>query len=228
MKGELIGGRYQLEELIGEGGMGGVFRAHDETLQRSVAVKLLFSGDERDRGQRVDRFLREARIAAAVQHRNVVQIVDFGSTDGGRPYMVMEYLKGETLAERLARGPAPSVEETVRIVANALSGLAAAHEAGVVHRDMKPENVFLVEDPDGAYPKILDFGISRSLAPESGPSSALTTREGFLVGTPQYMSPEQARGLKDIDRATDIYSVGVILYEALAGRLPFQSAHVAT
>jgi serine/threonine-protein kinase len=174
----------------------------------------------------VSRFLREARIAAAVQHRNVVHIVDFGSTDEGRPFMVMEHLRGETLADRLARAPAPTVDEMLDIVALTLAGLAAAHDAGVVHRDMKPENVFLVEDADGAYPKILDFGISRSLQPESGPRSALTTREGFLVGTPQYMSPEQARGLEGIDHRTDLYSVGVILYEALTGRLPADSDHI--
>ncbi len=226
MTGAIIDGRYLLKDLIGEGGMGGVFRATDQTLQRDVAVKLLFSGDERDREQRVDRFLREARIAAAVQHKNIVNIIDFGSTDDGRPYMVMEYLEGETLAERLARSPAPSIEEVSQIIAQTLGGLARAHDAGVVHRDMKPENIFLVKDADGAYPKILDFGISRSVVPESGPSSALTTREGFLVGTPQYMSPEQARGLKDVDRATDIYSMGVILYESLTGKLPFVSEHV--
>jgi serine/threonine-protein kinase len=226
MEGAVIDGRYLLKDLIGEGGMGGVFRATDQTLQRDVAVKLLFSGDERDREQRVDRFLREARIAAAVQHKNIVNIIDFGSTEDGRPYMVMEYLEGETLAERLARSPAPTIEEVVEIVAQTLGGLARAHDAGVVHRDMKPENIFLVKDADGAYPKILDFGISRSVIPESGPSSALTTREGFLVGTPQYMSPEQARGLKDVGRATDIYSMGVILYEALTGKLPFVSEHV--
>jgi serine/threonine-protein kinase len=226
MAGAVISGRYLLKDLIGEGGMGGVFRATDQTLQRDVAVKLLFSGDERDREQRVSRFLREARIAAAVQHKNIVNIIDFGSTDDGRPYMVMEYLEGETLAQRLARSPAPTIEEVVKIIEQTLSGLGRAHDAGVVHRDMKPENIFLVKDADGAYPKILDFGISRSVVPESGPSSALTTREGFLVGTPQYMSPEQARGLKDVDRATDIYSMGVILYEALTGKLPFASEHV--
>jgi serine/threonine-protein kinase len=226
MQGAIISGRYRLGDLVGEGGMGGVFRAFDQTLERDVAVKLLFSGDERDREQRVSRFLREARIAAAVQHKNIVSIIDFGSTEDGRPYMVMEYLEGETLAGRLSRSPAPTIEEVVHIVAATLGGLARAHDMGVVHRDMKPENVFLVHDADGAYPKILDFGISRSVLPESGPSSALTTREGFLVGTPQYMSPEQARGLKDVDRATDIYSIGVILYEALTGRLPFNSEHV--
>ncbi len=226
LTGTLVGGRYFLEARIGEGGMGSVWRATDRTLERLVAVKVLYSGDERERDLRVSRFLREARIAAAVQHRNVVHIVDFGSTDEGRPFMVMEHLRGETLADRLAQAPAPTVGELVDWVGLVLAGLAAAHDAGVVHRDMKPENVFLVEDADGAYPKILDFGISRSMAPESGPRSALTTREGFLVGTPQYMSPEQARGLEGIDHRTDLYSVGVILYEALTGMLPHDSENI--
>ena len=226
LEGTLISDRYLLEKQIGEGGMGSVWRATDKTLQRLVAVKVLYSGDERDRELRVSRFLREARIAAAVQHRNVVHIVDFGSTPEGRPYMVMEHLRGETLADRLARSPAPSVGDVVEVVASTLAGLAAAHEAGIVHRDMKPENIFLVDDADGPFPKILDFGISRSLQPESGPRSALTTRSGFLVGTPQYMSPEQARGIDTIDHRTDLFSVGVILYEALTGRLPVESDHI--
>ena len=223
----VIAGRYELESLIGEGGMAAVWRARDLTLERPVAVKLLFARDERDRQNLVDQFLREARIAASVQHRNVIHIVDFGSTDEQQPYMVMELLSGQSLGERLQQNPSLSISELVHVCGLTLRGLAAVHDAGIIHRDLKPDNVFLTEDSGGGhFPKILDFGISRSVEPRSGRRSALTTKEGIIVGTPEYMSPEQARGVKTIDRRTDIYSMGVILYEALTGTLPFSSENV--
>jgi serine/threonine protein kinase len=223
---KVIAGRYTLESLIGEGGMASVWRARDQTLARPVAVKLLFARDERDHDTLVARFLREARIAASVQHRNVIQIVDFGTTDDGQPYMVMELLEGESLGDRMHRIGQLPLEETVHIASMTLRGLAAVHDAGIIHRDLKPDNVYLKEEGGVIYPKILDFGISRSVEPASGRRSALTTREGVIVGTPEYMSPEQARGLKDIDRRTDIYSMGVLLYQMLTGALPFHSENV--
>ena len=223
----VIAGRYALESLIGEGGMASVFRARDLTLERPVAVKLLFARDERDKPRLVQQFLREARIAASVHHRNVISIVDFGSIDGEQPFMVMELLEGETLGQRLRREPRLSITEVVQISVLTLRGLTAVHDAGIIHRDLKPDNVFLTRDGSGGiFPKILDFGISRSIEPRSGRRSALTTREGMIVGTPEYMSPEQARGVRAIDRRCDIYSMGAIMYEALSGRLPFANENV--
>jgi serine/threonine-protein kinase len=226
-KPRLIAGRYELESLIGEGGMASVWRARDLTLERAVAVKLLYARDERDKEALVRQFVREARIAASVQHRNVIHIVDFGTTDEQQPYMVMELLEGESLAQRLQSERRLRMEELVHVASLTLRGLEAVHEAGIVHRDLKPDNIYLMQDSGGAlFPKILDFGISRSVEPRSGRRSALTTKEGIIVGTPEYMSPEQARGVKTIDRRTDIYSMGVILYEALGGKLPFVSENV--
>ena len=224
---KVIAGRYELQSLVGEGGMASVWRARDLTLERSVAVKLLFARDERDRDKLVKQFVREARIAASVQHRNVIHIVDFGTTEEQQPFMVMELLEGESLGQRMHREPRLLVEELLHIASLTLRGLGAVHAAGIVHRDLKPDNVFLVRDGKaGLFPKILDFGISRSVEPRSGRRSALTTQEGIIVGTPEYMSPEQARGLRNLDHRTDLYSMGVVLYEALTGRLPFSNEHV--
>ncbi len=223
----VIAGRYELQSLIGEGGMASVWRARDLTLERAVAVKVLFARDERDRQKLVKQFVREARIAASVQHRNVIHIVDFGTTEQQQPYMVMELLEGESLGQRMHREPRVTVEEVLHVASLTLRGLMAVHAAGIVHRDLKPDNIFLVRDAaSGLFPKILDFGISRSVEPRSGRRSALTTQEGIIVGTPEYMSPEQARGLRNLDHRTDLYSMGVILYEALTGRLPFSDEHV--
>jgi serine/threonine-protein kinase len=223
----VVAGRYALQSLIGEGGMASVWRARDQTLERPVAVKLLYARDERDKQRLVQQFLREARIAASVHHRNVISIVDFGSTDGQQPFMVMELLEGETLGARLHRVPPLPVAEALQIAVLTLRGLTAVHDAGIIHRDLKPDNVFLARDRSGGvYPKILDFGISRSMEPRSGRRSALTTREGMIVGTPEYMSPEQARGLREIDRRSDIYSMGAILYQSLTGRLAFANENV--
>ena len=230
-KGELIGERYRLEHRIGQGGMASVWRARDETLYRPVAVKFLHSGYSAapdsvgTREEATDGFLREARIAAAVRHRNVVAILDFGTHEDTTPFMVMEFLEGESLADRLERGERPSRREALRVAIRVLQGLAEVHAAGIVHRDMKPANIFLVRERAGFFPKLLDFGISRSVDQKSGRRSALTTKDGHIVGTLQYMSPEQARGLIDIDRRTDIYSMGVILFELLTGRLPFDSPY---
>jgi len=207
--------------------MAAVWRARDLTLERPVAVKLLFARDERDRDKLVKQFVREARIAASVQHRNVIHIVDFGTTEEQQPFMVMELLEGESLGQRMHREPRLTVEELMHVASLTLRGLGAVHAAGIVHRDLKPDNVFLVRDGNaGLFPKILDFGISRSVEPRSGRRSALTTQEGIIVGTPEYMSPEQARGLRNLDHRTDLYSLGVVLYEALTGRLPFNNEHV--
>jgi serine/threonine protein kinase len=218
-----IAGRYRLAALIGEGGMASVWRAEDETLKRSVAIKLLYFGAHRDAQATVEHFLREARIAASIQHRNVIHTVDFGTTELGVPYMVMELLHGESLAARLERAPRLEMEEVVRLASLTLRGLAAVHDAGIVHRDLKPQNVFLQQDAEAVYPKILDFGISRSLAASAERPSAVATQQGLVVGTPHYMAPEQARGETDIDKRADIYAMAVMIYEAITGQMPFDA-----
>ena len=221
--GSTIGRRYRLASLIGEGGMASVWQAEDETLKRPVAIKLLYFRAHRDPQAVVEQFLREARIAASIQHRNVIHIVDFGTTDGGVPYMVMELLHGESLADRMERSPRLAIEEVIRIASLTLRGLSAVHDAGIVHRDLKPQNIFLQSDNDAVYPKILDFGISRSLGASLERPSAIATQAGLVVGTPHYMAPEQARGEAEIDKRADIYSMGAIIYEGITGRLPFDA-----
>ena len=216
--GDVVGGRYRLDHPIGRGGSATIWRAVHLDLNRPVAVKFLSIAGTDSTAVR-ERFLREARIAAAVRHRNVVDITDFGTGDDGRPFMVMELLEGESLAARMNRDPYFAIPDVIRIGARTLSGLGAVHDAGIVHRDLKPENVFLVEDADGRYPKLLDFGISRSL--EEHLESVVPTHDNVLAGTPQYMSPEQARGVRDVDARADLWSVGVLLYEMLTGKLPY-------
>jgi tRNA A-37 threonylcarbamoyl transferase component Bud32 len=224
-EGAVIGGRYRLTSLIGEGGMASVWRATDDTLQRPVAIKLLYVRTHRETQSAIDQFLREARLAASIQHRNVIHTVDFGVTEDHMPYMVMELLNGESLADRMARSPMLRMEEVVHIANLTLRGLTAVHDAGIVHRDLKPQNIFLQHDAEALFPKILDFGISRSLG--SGPQSAIATQQGMIVGTPEYMAPEQARGVSDIDKRADIYAMGAIIYEGITGRVPFEAESLA-
>jgi tRNA A-37 threonylcarbamoyl transferase component Bud32 len=224
-QGSSVGGRYRLDSLIGEGGMASVWRAEDETLRRPVAIKLLYFRSQREPETTAQQFLREARIAASVQHRNVIHIVDFGTTDDGVPYMVMELLHGESLGERMQRMPRLAPDEVLSLAGLTLRGLAAVHDAGIVHRDLKPQNIFLQQDGDAIYPKIIDFGISRSLENTSDRRSAVATQAGLVVGTPHYMAPEQARGEPEIDKRADIYSMGAIIYEGITGRLPFEGSN---
>ena len=219
--GTVVGGRYRLVKKIGEGGMATIWEAEHQTLGSPVAVKFLqWQGPQSE--QIRERFLREARVAASVRHRNVVEITDFGLTDDKTPYIVMEMLRGESLADRLDRETRLEPIEAARLVSLTLRGIAVVHEKGIVHRDLKPENIFIVDDPDGTYPKLLDFGVSK----RADPTAKNLTQEGMIVGTPEYMSPEQARGLRDVDSRTDVYSMGVILYEMLTGRLPYESENI--
>ncbi len=192
---------------------------------RYVSVRPI-AGKIKYKEQIAARFLDEARTAASVRHRNVVQILDFGIAEDGRPFMVMELLEGESLADRLMRKPPLSLAETAQTIGLTLSGLAAVHDRGIVHRDIKPENIFLTYDADGFFPKILDFGVSKDLGRDEEGARAVRTRNGVLLGTPHYMSPEQARGIRDVDPRSDIYSVGVILYEMLTGVCPFDFENV--
>ena len=223
--GELIASRYELERELGEGGTATVWLARDRTLERPVAIKFLEADDARDRARMTDQFLREARIAAAVRHRNVIQILDFG-VHASAPFIVMEALEGESMADRFDHLTPFELREVVEIAARTLEGLSAVHTAGIVHRDLKPENIFLVGDLTGTYPKLLDFGISKAVDKGTGRSSAVPTEAGCVLGTPEYMSPEQARGLTDLDQRTDLYSLGVVMYEALTGQLPYDAPHM--
>lgn len=204
--------------------MGSVWLARHLALDAPVAIKLMnIEGGDPERFHA--RFEREARLAASVRHRNVVSITDYGYMADGTAFMVMDYLAGQPFSAYLETRPPTA--EVLYLVELTVRGLVAVHEAGIVHRDLKPENIFVVRDATGVYPKLIDFGISKHLRPEGGRRSAVTTQAGAILGTPAYMSPEQARGLPDIDQRTDIYSIGVILYEALSGHVPYESPYVA-
>ncbi|KYF88614.1 hypothetical protein BE20_22515 [Sorangium cellulosum] len=217
-----LNGRYTLGRLIGKGGMGAVYEADDVALQRRVAVKVLSPELARGRSA-LGRFEREARAASAIRTEHIVRVLDADVDRAtGSPFLVMELLRGEDLAHLLDRlGPLPP-RLALRIVAQACVGLERAHEAGVVHRDIKPANLFLArrEGGGGLVVKLLDFGVAK-IRPAHDPRRDTTglTWSGHVLGTPRYMSP-QARGIKDIDHRTDLWSLGVVLYRALAGRTP--------
>src|SRR5579883_1815431 len=218
--GATIAGKYRIERVIGHGAMGVVCEARHVEIGKRVAIKLIESSLANDT-EAVGRFKREARAASLIESEHVVQVFDSGSDEAHGLYMVMEYLVGEDLHTRLDRKKKLEVEEAVRVAYQIARALTKAHSAGVVHRDLKPANVFLVEREDGGFHvKVLDFGISKILAHESLlKSGALKlTRAGTAVGTPQYASPEQAQGLDHVDHRTDIWSLGVLLYELVAGR----------
>ena len=204
MPNDLVGGRYRLEQRLGLGGMSEVWAAEDTELGRRVAIKLL--GHDADAA----RFNREARAVAGLAHPNICQLYDFGE-EAGRPFMVLEYLGGGTLEDRLVAGEPYPDEETARVAAELAAALAHAHGRGLVHRDLKPANVLFDEE---GRAKIADFGIARL----SG--AGTLTEAGTLLGTAAYISPEQATG-EQATPASDVYSFGVILYRLLAGRLPF-------
>jgi len=232
--GRIIGGKYRLRRQVGEGGMGAVWSAVHETLDRTVAIKFLRTTGGADAETASARFVSEARSAARVKHRFVVDVFDFGITEDGISYMVQELLEGEELADCMDHGPAWQVRDVVSFVAHCLSGLESVHQAGIVHRDLKPENIFVMRDSDGRTPKLLDFGISKlshSSSPSMHPGKTgrvkQLTSQGMTVGTPLYMSPEQLRGRKELDGRADIYSMGVILYEWLTGRVPYEEDNVA-
>ena len=201
-------GRYELLERLGKGGMGIVYRARDTKLDRPVAVKLLLGDLERDRETR-KRFLREARAAGELNHRNIIQIYDFGE-DGGRAFIVMELLEGVSLNELLERQPDLSIDRKLQIMIEVCDGLAFSHSRSIVHRDLKPANLFVTTD---RQVKVLDFGLARIV-------SSNLTRSGIVFGTPDYMSPEQVCG-KVVDERSDIFSLGAVFYQMLSGRKPF-------
>lgn len=219
--GDRLGGKYRLKKLLRKGGMGVVFEAEHEDLGKLVAVKILkpeLAKDERG----VSRFKREARAAAAIGHRSIVDVHDVDQTEDGSLFLVMELLKGETLGQRLAREGTIDVPLATAIAGAILDALRLTHAHGIIHRDLKPDNIYLVESGQ-RFPivKVLDFGASRMID-VSGPEERLT-ESGIVLGTPYYMSPEQARGEVEVDQRSDLYALGVILYECLSGEVPFNA-----
>lgn len=217
--GQTIAGRYTVRALVGHGGMGAVYEAEHVGLGKRVAIKFIdqeFATDERV----VARFAREARAMSAIESAHIVTVFDAG-TEGGRPYLVMELLRGEDLGQRLRRTRRVPLPEAMHIVAQVLKGLARAHAAGVVHRDLKPDNIFIVNsDTDPSFAKIVDFGVSKIERPREKTSPLALTGRGTVLGTPFYMCPEQAQAMPDVDARADVYSVGAILFECLSGRPP--------
>ena len=221
--GQVIDGKYRIVQLLGKGGMGSVYAGEHLIIGRRVAVKVLHSGVGSD-AEAVARFEREAQAAGRIGNDHILEILDFGSLPDGSRYMVCEYLDGETLASRIQREQRIQPPALVTIARQLLNGLDSAHAAGVVHRDLKPENVFLLRHKAGwaDFVKIIDFGVSK-FQPLTASEGMRMTATGMVMGTPCYLSPEQARGSRDVDQRSDIYAVGVMLYEAVTGRLPFDA-----
>jgi serine/threonine protein kinase len=217
----LVAGKYRLTRVLGRGGMGAVWEGMHATLGTRVAVKFI-DPEYADSPEARNRFENEARAAASLRSKHVVEMYDHGLSEDGSPFIVMEYLEGEPLDRRLDRVSRLSPEETARILHQACRAVARAHATGIVHRDLKPENLFLVWDDDeqADFVKVLDFGIAKFTDRRSTTASS-ATRTGSVLGTPFYMSPEQARGLRSVDQRTDIWSLGVIAYRCLVGQLPF-------
>jgi serine/threonine protein kinase len=216
----VLAGRYKLELRLGAGGMGSIWRAEHLVLQAPVAVKLIDREAVPD-DDTVARFLREAKAAAALRSPHVVQIIDYG-VDGKIPFMVMELLEGENLAQRLKRVRRLSRQDTARILTHVGRAMVRAHEAGIVHRDLKPDNVYLIKNEDEELAKVLDFGVAKVEEAALGVEGT-RTRTGSILGTPYYMSPEQAQGNKTVDHRSDLWSLGVIAFECLTGKRPFYS-----
>jgi serine/threonine-protein kinase len=220
--GVTLGERYRVTGILGEGGMGTVYDAEHLGLGRGVAIKVLNPAQAKKRVA-VKRFQQEARAAGAIGHPNICEVYDLGQLEDGSPFLVMEKLVGQTLADRINREGGLPFDDVADVMIQVLSGLIAAHDKGIVHRDIKPENIFLARRV-GCPPiaKILDFGVSKMMpAYANGDDNLDLTRTGMVMGTPYYMSPEQARGQRDLDGRVDVYACGVMMYEAVAGKRPF-------
>jgi serine/threonine-protein kinase len=216
-EGDILAGKYRIERMLGEGGMGSVYVAENQVLQKRVALKVM-SQRFTALPTAVERFVREAVAASRVSHPSIVQVFDAGQHDGA-PWIAMELLNGESLGQRLERGPL-SVAEALKVADGVLSALAEVHDEGIVHRDLKPDNIFLATTRSGEWtPKILDFGVAK----DTGDELNKLTATGAVVGTAHYISPEQARGVGDIDARADVYAMGVVLFESLSGRMPYDA-----
>lgn len=217
--GQVLAGKYRIDERLNEGGMGAVYRGTHVLMDKTVAVKVLRSALAADE-KIVARFSREARAASRISHPHALSVTDFGESEDGVVFLVMEYLDGKTLKEVIREAgpmPLPRVVEIIRQVGGALD---AAHEQGVVHRDLKSENIMLLSSGGPDYAKVLDFGIAKITEPEGTYDPGLTAPD-LVIGTPQYMSPEQCSQASEIDARSDLYSLGVIIYEMLVGHVPF-------
>ena len=217
--GKVLTGKYRIDEKLSEGGMGAVYRGTHVLMDKTVAVKVLrpsLAADEKI----VARFSREARAASRISHPNALSVTDFGEAEDGIVFLVMEFLSGRTLKDVVREeGPLP-LERVVNIMQQVADALTAAHEQGVVHRDLKSDNIMLMPMGSGEHAKVLDFGIAKINEPDGAPDSELTA-PNLVIGTPQYMSPEQCSQAGEIDSRSDIYSLGVILFEMLVGHVPF-------
>jgi tRNA A-37 threonylcarbamoyl transferase component Bud32 len=223
--GATLAGRYQMIRRIGEGGMGAVYEARHTVIGKRVAVKVLLE-KFLTKSDFVARLLQEARLASSIGHENIVDVTDFGTTDDGRSFVVMEFLDGEALSQLVMREAPLPIERSLRIARQVASALGAAHAKGIYHRDIKPENVYLIRRGDADFVKVVDFGISKAVKQggnEEGADAYRLTHTGLLLGTPLYMSPEQARGDEDLDHRVDIWATGVMMYECLTGEVPFRA-----
>jgi len=220
--GLLLLGRYRIVRKLGEGGMGAVYEGLHEMLSKRLAIKCLHA-QFASNPEIVERFYREAHAATAVGNEHIIEVTDVGTFDDGSPFIVMEFLDGVEFGKLIEQEGSLPITRLVHIVTQVCSALAAAHARGIVHRDMKPENIFLIpRGRDRDFVKVLDFGISKMREQNESIGGGLT-RTGMALGTPYYMAPEQAQGVRDIDHRADIYSVGIILYQGLTGNLPFDA-----
>jgi serine/threonine-protein kinase len=222
--GAVLADRYQIVRRIGEGGMGAVYEAKHTVIGKRVAVKVLLE-KFLAKSDFVARLLQEARLASSIGHEHIVDVTDFGTTSDGRSFVVMEFLDGESLAELAMREAPLPIERSLGIARQVASALGAAHAKGIFHRDVKPENIYLVRRGDADFVKVVDFGISKAVKPggDEGGEGYRLTHTGLLLGTPLYMSPEQARGEEDLDHRVDIWALGILLYECLTGEVPFRA-----
>lgn len=224
--GTTLAERYEIIRRIGEGGMGAVYEARHSIIGKRVAIKVLLDKFLENQ-ELIARLLQEARLASSIGHQNIVDVTDFGTTRDGRAFVVMEFLEGEPLSELIMRDAPLPIERSLTIVKQVASALGAAHRKGIVHRDVKPENVYLVRRDDQDFVKVVDFGVSRAVRTreETGSEWQRLTRTGAVLGTPLFMSPEQASGNEDIDERADLWAAALILYECLTGELPFRGAN---
>jgi serine/threonine-protein kinase len=215
--GDVVLGKYQVERVVGAGGMGRVLAARHVQLGEQVAIKVLLP-EHAGRTDVVARFLREAQAASRIKSEHVARVMDVGTLDGGAPYMVMEYLEGRDLGEEIALAGAVRVDDAIEYVLQACEAIAEAHALGIVHRDLKPSNLFLSRTPSGApRVKVLDFGIAKAI----DPGGTQLTASATALGSPSYMSPEQIRDAHQVDARTDVWALGVTLFELVSGQVPF-------